>query len=96
MCEVKLSVRHCRTYYMKFVRLSRVVFSLAGHLAEGTEPSPMWVVVAHAKKMYHRTEAYIGARLAYTATTFNVCLGLFHQLHPSESPFKISIAEFSL
>jgi len=53
-------------------------------------------VVAHAKKMYHRAEAYIGARLAYTAAMFNVCLGLFHQRHPSESPYQISIAEFSL
>jgi len=53
-------------------------------------------VVAHAKKMFHRTEAYLGARLAYTAAMFNVCLSLFHQLHPDESPFKVSIAEFSL
>ena len=53
-------------------------------------------VVTHAKKMYHRAEAYIGAHLAYTAAMFNTCLTLFHQLHPDQSPFKVSIAEFSL
>lgn len=53
-------------------------------------------VVAHAKKIFHRAEAYIAARLTYTAAMFNVCLTLFHQLHPDESPFKVSIAEFSL
>ena len=53
-------------------------------------------VVANAKKIYHRLEAYIDARLAYTVAMFNVCLKLFHALHPDESEFKMSIAEFSL
>ena len=53
-------------------------------------------VICNAKKIYHRTEAYIEVRLAYTAAMFNVCTQLFHQLHPNESAFKMSIAEFSL
>jgi hypothetical protein len=53
-------------------------------------------VVCHAKKIHHRLETYIEARLAYTAAMFNICLKLFHQLHPEESLFKLSIAEFSL
>jgi hypothetical protein len=53
-------------------------------------------VVCKAKKIHHRLEADIEARLAYTAAMFNTCLKLFHELHPEESPFKMSIAEFSL
>src|SRR5437764_776554 len=53
-------------------------------------------VVCHAKKIHHRLQAYIEARLAYTVAMFNICLKLFHQLHPQESRFKMSIAEFSL
>jgi len=53
-------------------------------------------VVCHAKKMHHRFEAYIEAHLAYTVAMFNTCLKLFHALHPDESEFKMSIAEFSL
>lgn len=53
-------------------------------------------VVCNAKKIYHRSEAYIEARLAYTVAMFNTCLKLFHLLHPDESVFKMSIAEFSL
>lgn len=53
-------------------------------------------VVCHAKQLHHRLEAYIDARLAYTVAMFNTCLGLFHALHPEESRFKMSIAEFSL
>jgi hypothetical protein len=53
-------------------------------------------VVCPAKKIFHRAEDYIEARLAYTVAMFNVCLALFHQLHPEVSPFKMSIAEFSL
>src|SRR5579864_6499654 len=53
-------------------------------------------VVCNAKKLFHRAEDYIEARLAYTVAMYNVCLRLFHQLHPDESPFKMSIAEFSL
>jgi hypothetical protein len=53
-------------------------------------------VVANAKKIYHRQEAYIEARLAYTVAMFNICLRLFHRLHPQEPAYKMSIAEFSL
>ena len=56
----------------------------------------MVTVVCQAKKIYHRTEDYIETRLAYLAAMFNVCLRLFHRLHPDDSPFKMSIAEFSL
>jgi hypothetical protein len=34
--------------------------------------------------------------LAYATAMFNTLLTLFHQLHPNESAFKMSIAEFSL
>lgn len=53
-------------------------------------------VICKAKKIHHRLEAYIETRLAYMAAMFNICLKLFHQLHPKESVFKMSIAEFSL
>jgi len=53
-------------------------------------------VVCHAKKIFHRAEAYIETRLAYTVAMFNVCLALFHRLHPDQPPCKMSIAEFSL
>jgi hypothetical protein len=53
-------------------------------------------VVCKAKQIHHRVETYIETRLAYMAAMFNVCLRLFHDLHPDESQFKISIAEFSL
>lgn len=53
-------------------------------------------VICHAKKMFHRLEPYIQARLAYPVAMFNVCSQLFHDLHPSEKPFKMSFAEFSL
>jgi hypothetical protein len=56
----------------------------------------MVTVVCQAKKIFHRTETYIEARLAYLVAMFNVCLRLFHRLHPQESPYKMSIAEFSL
>ena len=45
--------------------------------------------------MFHRTAAYLEARLAYTAAMFNVLLHLVWQLHPDHA-FKLSIAEFSL
>ena len=56
----------------------------------------MLTVVCHAKKIHHRLEPYIEARLAYTTAMFNTCLALFHTLHPEESKFKMRIAEFSL
>lgn len=56
----------------------------------------MLTVVCKAKKMHHRLQAYLEARLAYMAAMFNVLLTLFHQLHPDADPAKLSIAEFSL
>lgn len=56
----------------------------------------MLTVVCKTKKMHHRVQAYLEARLAYTAAMFNVLLTLFHQLHPDADPHKLSIAEFSL
>jgi hypothetical protein len=53
-------------------------------------------VVCNAKKIFNRLEDYIEAHLAYLVAMFNVCLTLFHQLHPNEPEFKMSIAEFSL
>ncbi len=52
--------------------------------------------VCNAKRIFRRVEDYIEARLAYMAAMFNVLLQLFHQLHPGESMFKMSIAEFAL
>jgi hypothetical protein len=56
----------------------------------------MLTVISNAKKIYHRVEIYIETRLAFMAAMFNICLKLFHYLHPDESPFKMSFAEFSL
>lgn len=56
----------------------------------------MLTVVCKAKKMHHRLQPYLEARLAYMAAMFNVLLDLFHQLHPEASPYQVSIAEFSL
>ena len=52
--------------------------------------------VCNFKKLKHRAYDYIRARLAFTTAMFNVCLELFHQLHPEALPFQMSIAEFSL
>ena len=56
----------------------------------------MLTVVCQLKKVFHRSETYIFSRLACVAAMFNVLYSLFHQLHPDQSPFKMSIAEFSL
>jgi hypothetical protein len=56
----------------------------------------MLTVVCKTKKMHHRVEAYLNARLAYLAAMFNMLLTLFHQLHPDADPFKLTIAEFAL
>jgi hypothetical protein len=53
-------------------------------------------VIAHAKQIHHRAEAYLEARLAYTVAMFNVCCQLFRDLHPEHGNFKMSFAEFSL
>ena len=56
----------------------------------------MLTVVCKAKKMHHRLQPYLEARLAYMVAMFNVLLDLFHQLHPEANPYQLSIAEFSL
>lgn len=53
-------------------------------------------VVCGLKKILHRLEEYIQARLAFIAAMFNVLLGLFHSLHPHAEPHRMSIAEFAL
>jgi hypothetical protein len=53
-------------------------------------------VVCGLKRVFHRLEASIQARLASMVALFNVLLTLFHQLHPDVAPGKMSIAEFSL
>jgi hypothetical protein len=53
-------------------------------------------VICNAKKMFHRVQHHLEARLSYLAAMFNTCLSLFHQLHPDEPPYKMSFAEFSL
>lgn len=53
-------------------------------------------VICNTKKIFHRVQIYLEARLSYLAAMFNTCLSLFHQLHPDEPPYKMSIAEFSL
>ena len=56
----------------------------------------MVTVVCHLKPLRHRVADYRWARLAYVAAMFNTLYALFHQLHPNETPLKMSIAEFSL
>lgn len=56
----------------------------------------MVTTVGHLKKIHHRFEAYLQARLAFVCAMFNVLLGLFHKLHTETHPFQMSIAEFSL
>lgn len=56
----------------------------------------MVTVIADLKRIRHRVTEYVSARLASVSAMFNVLLALFHQLHPDESPFAMSIAEFSL
>ncbi len=56
----------------------------------------MLTVICHLKKVFHRTLTHLLARCGCVAAMFNVLYTLFHQLHPDASPFKLSIAEFSL
>jgi hypothetical protein len=56
----------------------------------------MVTVVCQLKKIYHRVQDYIFMRLGLVAAMFNSLYALFHQLHPEQSKFKLSIAEFSL
>jgi len=56
----------------------------------------MLTVICGMKKIFHRVQEYIDARLAFSMAMFNVLLSLYHQLHPDEPEHKMSIAEFSL
>ena len=53
-------------------------------------------VICDLKRIRHRLEAYIQARLAFVSAMFNVLMDLFHFIHPDADPYKMSIAEFSL
>ena len=56
----------------------------------------MVTVICDLKRLHHRVADYLWAHLAYLAAMFNTLYALFHRLHPDQSPFKMSIAEFSL
>lgn len=56
----------------------------------------MVTVICDLKRLHHRVADYLWAHLAYLAAMFNTLNALFHQLHPDQSPFKMSIAAFSL
>ena len=56
----------------------------------------MGTIVCDLKRMRHRFEVYVTARLACVSAMFNVLLNLYHDLHPDAHPMKMSIAEFSL
>lgn len=56
----------------------------------------MVTVICDLKRLHHRVERHIQARLASVVAMFNVLLTLFHQAHPDADPFQMSIAEFSL
>jgi len=53
-------------------------------------------VVCNLKRIFHRLEAFIQARLASVVALFHVLLALFHLLHPDADPCQMSIAECSL
>ncbi|WP_201394236.1 hypothetical protein [Ktedonobacter sp. SOSP1-52] len=56
----------------------------------------LMTVICGLKRIHHRLQAYIQARLASVAALFNILMILFHLLHPDADPFQMSIAEFSL
>jgi len=56
----------------------------------------MVTVVCDLKRLRHRIDDYITARLAYVATMFNILRDLYHELHSDAHSMKMSIAEFSL
>ena len=56
----------------------------------------MLTTISHLKKVSHRVDAYLRARLAFTVAAFNI-LVQWHGLQPDETGFvPLSIAEFSL
>jgi len=46
----------------------------------------MVTVICDLKRMRHRVEDYVTARLACVSAMFNVLLELFHDLHPDALP----------
>jgi len=56
----------------------------------------MLTVVCHAKRMFHRAAHHLQAHLAYLAAAFNLCVALYHELHPDAHPCKLSIKDFCL
>jgi hypothetical protein len=53
-------------------------------------------VICGLKRISHRLEPFIQARLASAVALFNVLLTLFHLIHPDADPRQMSMAEFSL
>ena len=53
-------------------------------------------VICNLKRVFHRLEPCIQARLASMVALFNVLLTLFHLIHPDADPLQMSMAEFSL
>jgi hypothetical protein len=53
-------------------------------------------VICDLKRIRHRLNGYIQARLAFVSAMFNVLMNLFHFVHPEADPYTMSIAEFSL
>ena len=61
------------------------------------EPSfSLLTVICGLKRIFHRQEAFMQARLASVVALFHVLLTLFHQLYPDADPLRISIAAFRL
>jgi hypothetical protein len=56
----------------------------------------MVTLVSSLKRIRHRVEEYIAARLVFVSAMFNVLFRLFHRLNPGEDPLKMSIVQFSL
>ena len=56
----------------------------------------MVTIICDLKRLRHRVDDYVTARLACVAAMFNILLDLYHDLHPDAHSMKMSIAEFSL
>jgi hypothetical protein len=56
----------------------------------------MLTVMCDLKRLHHRLQPYLQARLASVVAMFTVLVTRFHHLHPDAAPFQMSIAEFSL
>jgi len=53
-------------------------------------------VICGLKRICHRLEAFLQARLASVVALFHVLVTLFHLIHLDADPLQMSIAEFSL